>query len=482
MLAWHYERDGLRPMLIGHSQGGMRVVRTLHELAGEFHDEIAVVDPVTRPRQPRTSIATRTRGGRAAGGGHAGAVRGGHRHRQARPRAARAVDDADAVAPSSRQRAGVHRLRDRLGSARRQWRRSRTLSSPPVRARAQRIAAGVLQPHRRSRTEHLPAQASHTGVDRRLSARPRAPGAAFRGRSRRAQSDPRRRPLVFDPAALVPRGQRRLRAQDRADVRGRLNLFQAAMLRWRELYPYNAVHVAELPGTLDERTGCGRHHRPPDRSSGSRGLTLDGRGAAIEYAGGPAAGGTCRRRRRRGRSARGARAEMERAAERALRAGGRRASFDPFRFFAVARRRLLSPGRCLRPFHRRRRLDRHAAEGHRRAATTGRDPRSRAGPDALSAVPTRACFRATRLPSMSDSIAAGHDAAGAAGGAPALSARATTKFNGFTSIDLDAGRLRRASRAPPRAGVSRSTTCCSPCCCTRSRPGGRRARRRPAPA
>src|SRR5260221_473422 len=34
-------------------------------------------------------------------------------------------------------------------------------------------------------------------------------------------------------------------------MRGRLNLFQAAMLRWRELYPYNAVHVAELPGPLD---------------------------------------------------------------------------------------------------------------------------------------------------------------------------------------------------------------------------------------
>ena len=34
-------------------------------------------------------------------------------------------------------------------------------------------------------------------------------------------------------------------------MKGRLNLFQAAMLRWRELYPYNAVHVAELPGPLD---------------------------------------------------------------------------------------------------------------------------------------------------------------------------------------------------------------------------------------
>lgn len=34
-------------------------------------------------------------------------------------------------------------------------------------------------------------------------------------------------------------------------MRGRLNLFQSAMLRWRGFHPYNAVHVAELPGPLD---------------------------------------------------------------------------------------------------------------------------------------------------------------------------------------------------------------------------------------
>ena len=55
-LAWEYEHDALRPMLIGHSQGGMMVVRTLHELAGEFHDSIPVFNPVTRTEEPRTSI------------------------------------------------------------------------------------------------------------------------------------------------------------------------------------------------------------------------------------------------------------------------------------------------------------------------------------------------------------------------------------------------------------------------------------------
>jgi len=56
MLAWYYERDGLRPMLIGHSQGGMLVLRTLHELAGAFDDEIAVVDPMTGTALARTTI------------------------------------------------------------------------------------------------------------------------------------------------------------------------------------------------------------------------------------------------------------------------------------------------------------------------------------------------------------------------------------------------------------------------------------------
>jgi hypothetical protein len=55
-IAWYYERDGMRPMLIGHSQGGMLVVRTLHELAGAFQDEIQVYDPVANAVLPRTAI------------------------------------------------------------------------------------------------------------------------------------------------------------------------------------------------------------------------------------------------------------------------------------------------------------------------------------------------------------------------------------------------------------------------------------------
>jgi hypothetical protein len=34
-------------------------------------------------------------------------------------------------------------------------------------------------------------------------------------------------------------------------VKGKLNLFQAAMVRWREMHPYNAVHVVHGSCLLD---------------------------------------------------------------------------------------------------------------------------------------------------------------------------------------------------------------------------------------
>ena len=56
MIAWYYERDGTMPILVGHSQGGMLVVRTLHELAGRFASSLPVVDPETGQAQARDTI------------------------------------------------------------------------------------------------------------------------------------------------------------------------------------------------------------------------------------------------------------------------------------------------------------------------------------------------------------------------------------------------------------------------------------------
>ena len=56
VLAWHYEHDGMRPMLIGHSQGGMQAVKILDELAGQFGPDLRVFNPVSGDYEDRTTI------------------------------------------------------------------------------------------------------------------------------------------------------------------------------------------------------------------------------------------------------------------------------------------------------------------------------------------------------------------------------------------------------------------------------------------
>ena len=55
-IAWYYEKEGLRPMLIGHSQGGIQAVKVLHELAGNFSDQIPIWNPLTGKIEERYSI------------------------------------------------------------------------------------------------------------------------------------------------------------------------------------------------------------------------------------------------------------------------------------------------------------------------------------------------------------------------------------------------------------------------------------------
>ena len=66
------------------------------------------------------------------------------------------------------------------------------------------------------------------------------------------QPRPRRRHLAQREAALDDRSEaaRRCTTPGRR-VKGRLNLFQAAMLRWRDLHPYNAIHVVRIDRPLD---------------------------------------------------------------------------------------------------------------------------------------------------------------------------------------------------------------------------------------
>jgi len=55
-VAWYYEKEGMRPMVIGHSQGGMLSVKILHELAGAFREEIEVTNPYSGKSENRHFI------------------------------------------------------------------------------------------------------------------------------------------------------------------------------------------------------------------------------------------------------------------------------------------------------------------------------------------------------------------------------------------------------------------------------------------
>ena len=56
LVAWYYEHDAMMPMMIGHSQGGIQLVKVLHDLAGNNEPEIHVWDPVADAAEDRVSI------------------------------------------------------------------------------------------------------------------------------------------------------------------------------------------------------------------------------------------------------------------------------------------------------------------------------------------------------------------------------------------------------------------------------------------
>jgi hypothetical protein len=56
MIAWYYEREGMMPVLVGHSQGGMTVLRTLYALSGELSPGIEVWNPLTDRGEGRFHI------------------------------------------------------------------------------------------------------------------------------------------------------------------------------------------------------------------------------------------------------------------------------------------------------------------------------------------------------------------------------------------------------------------------------------------
>ncbi len=56
VIAAYYESDGLRPMMVGFSQGGFQAMRVLHKLAGDSTDRLAVWNPLTEVSEERYDI------------------------------------------------------------------------------------------------------------------------------------------------------------------------------------------------------------------------------------------------------------------------------------------------------------------------------------------------------------------------------------------------------------------------------------------
>lgn len=55
LLAWYYEHEAMMPMMIGHSQGGIQLVKVLYDLAGA-DGPIRVWNPLTGSAEARTGI------------------------------------------------------------------------------------------------------------------------------------------------------------------------------------------------------------------------------------------------------------------------------------------------------------------------------------------------------------------------------------------------------------------------------------------
>jgi len=55
-IAWFYEKEGLRPMLVGHSQGGFQVIKVLYQFSGNSSSKLHVWNPLTWERQERCEI------------------------------------------------------------------------------------------------------------------------------------------------------------------------------------------------------------------------------------------------------------------------------------------------------------------------------------------------------------------------------------------------------------------------------------------
>jgi hypothetical protein len=139
-------------------------------------------------------------------------------------------------------------------------------------------------------------------------------------------------PPFLEPAAHSPEAAAVGRRAGVRPLPGRLNLFQKAMLDWRDLHPYNAVHAVEILHPLDARQLASAIDETLVRS-GLTGLELDRAGGRYAWGGGASS-------TRLDVVSAGAdwQQTFSRLVERQLNAPfARDGRIDPFRFFVVDR-------------------------------------------------------------------------------------------------------------------------------------------------
>ena len=250
-------------------------------------------------------------------------------------------------------------------------------------------------------------------------------------------------------------------------MKGRLNLFQASMLRWRELHPYNAVHVVRIERPLDAARltaiidAAARRARP-HRSRARR------RTPALRIHRRAGAGHACRPCRRRPADRRAATRRSSASSTCPSRA---MAALNPFRFFCIDNGQWFHLGLAYDHVDRRRRLDRGPARRASSPAIPATGPKRRP-PRPFDRYP--ATYRTAVLPPSRAPCCAGCRFLRAI----AASCRRTVRpvyprggdhGNGFAYRRLDPPEF--AALVAPRArGASPSTTCCSRSCCRRWSP------------
>ncbi len=170
LLAWYYERDGMRPMLIGHSQGGVQVVqgplrvrrrasatrsRSGTRTLGDAEPRTTIVDPLTGRDRPVVGLSA--------------VVRLDDRRRRLDAAASQPVEHDGQGVHDSRHRRRIHRVHDGFRFHRLEGHLDERDQRRPARRQAerpQRAPADGLQP---------PDDAVRRGAPRRF--RRRAPGS-----------------------------------------------------------------------------------------------------------------------------------------------------------------------------------------------------------------------------------------------------------------------------------------------------------------